>query len=892
MPATRLSKRLPWVSTPGVVGVTPTTLTLQVCSYNALTDVPTVVFDLNDKTTTFVHAQSFKMPQPDKTWVRSGNIRTPGEKISKFQYRNRHLQASIWIRGNSTNAIQNSVHALIAAIEQPPYVLKVALPGSTTVSYADVVAVKHNVPPDPVVILGGAQTHIELDFECRPGLRGNRITLSNLVTNPGFEAPSGPAVTVFNDTLATINAYSVQASSAPTLGASIMTIPNGTRIAFGSPAWGAINTWQIRWQWLTGLTANFNLHYTDANNLLAVTVTGTALNIFHTIAGTAHNQAGSAIALTNSNVYWLKITQFPSVPGNPPYLTATLFNDSAGAVGTQVASVSAAAFDAVTALSGWPQISASGAALNMGGAFGGVHNVSLFGPGGWIFDGGYNGVGTTRASGAWEQNTANTYPNGPVTSFGAARIEAPPAGTWAAAWRTYTGGAPAGTAAMPVQAPLDTIRVSGQAKSNGLSGSGVVQAILNEYDASGNFLRQTTTTLTLSVGLYTPFNVTVTTGASTAYVGLDLVAGDTSAPGASANATVWFDNVQVWDQTTTGAASMPYCELRFPQSPAQLLVSGLVGDMETPALAAFAAFSTSWAPGTTFSFAVGRRAQASANAQLVVADVTNQALGPVKTVLDSGSYGGYYINGNNGYEDFPFSPRAADMLGVYHVFSRYMSGQSGGALATITVGVEAFQQKVPYYSPNAADYLWHYAGPTTNPLTAGSVWTVTDAGQLTIPLVAGGATTDLTQGYVTIGATWGDNNPPQPSRLNWMFLLPIDGALLMGTLINPTLTGVTPTNSWLWIYVDGLGIDQGQAANSGYSIETRVLANPGSSRGGPGALSGTYVSINNTVDPYLTLDPTVPGAINQLGALLRDNTGTVLPFHTEIQYAPLYLTLR
>src|SRR5260221_2807442 len=85
-----------------------------------------------------------------------------------------------------------------------------------------------------------------------------------------------------------------------------MTIPNGTRIAFGSPAWGAINTWQIRWQWLTGLTANFNLHYTDANNLLAVTVTGTALNIFHTIAGTAHNQAGSAIALTNSNVYWLK----------------------------------------------------------------------------------------------------------------------------------------------------------------------------------------------------------------------------------------------------------------------------------------------------------------------------------------------------------------------------------------------------------------------------------------------------------------------------------------------------------------------------------------------------------------------------------------------------------
>src|SRR5258708_3089750 len=342
MPTARLGKRLPWVTlSPGMAGVTSNNLTLQVCSYNALTDVPTVVFDLNDKTTTFVHAQSFKMPQPDKTWVRSGNVRTPGEKISKFQYRNRHIMCSIWIRGASTNAIQNSIHALIAAIEPPPYMLKVALPGSTTYSWADVVAVKHNVPPDPVSILGGAQTHIELDFECRPGLRGNRITLSNLVTNPGFEAPSGPAITAFNDTLATINAYAVQAGSAPTLGASIMTIPNGTPIAFGSPSWGAINTWQIRWQWLTGLTATFNLHYTDANNLLAVTVTGTALNIFHTIAGTAHNQAGSAIALPHRNVYWLQITQFPTLSGKPPYPTATPFHASARALGPRVASRSA-----------------------------------------------------------------------------------------------------------------------------------------------------------------------------------------------------------------------------------------------------------------------------------------------------------------------------------------------------------------------------------------------------------------------------------------------------------------------------------------------------------------------------------------------------------------------
>jgi hypothetical protein len=43
---------------------------------------------------------------------------------------------------------------------------------------------------------------IEIVFLARPGLRGDRITLDNLVTNPGFEAPSGPSVQVFGDSFA------------------------------------------------------------------------------------------------------------------------------------------------------------------------------------------------------------------------------------------------------------------------------------------------------------------------------------------------------------------------------------------------------------------------------------------------------------------------------------------------------------------------------------------------------------------------------------------------------------------------------------------------------------------------------------------------------------------
>src|SRR5258708_281770 len=127
-----------------------TALTLQVCSYAPLTDTATVVFDLNDKVTTFIHAGSFKLPQPDKTWVRSGNIRVAGEKIVRAQYKNRHISCSIWIRGASTTAIQTSIRSLIAAIEQPPYVLCLALPGAANFTYADVVAIKYTIPADPI----------------------------------------------------------------------------------------------------------------------------------------------------------------------------------------------------------------------------------------------------------------------------------------------------------------------------------------------------------------------------------------------------------------------------------------------------------------------------------------------------------------------------------------------------------------------------------------------------------------------------------------------------------------------------------------------------------------------------------------------------------------------
>lgn len=91
-------------------------------------------------------------------------------------------------------------------------------------------------------------------------------------------------------------------------------------------------------------------------------------------------------------------------------------------------------FDAVTALSGKPALWAAGtAALAVGGpkVINPTQYVALFGPGGWLF------VPTNGTTGAWEGaglSSANTYPNGPVSSFGAARIDLPPSGTVNAFW--------------------------------------------------------------------------------------------------------------------------------------------------------------------------------------------------------------------------------------------------------------------------------------------------------------------------------------------------------------------------------------------------------------------------------------------------------------------------
>ena len=375
---------------------------------NPLTDTfgahPTLgaVVDLNDGLT-------FTLVSPDGLEIATRSIT-----------RHNRLVTARLVVGPSANAatLISAIRNLLtwlAAPPQQPITIQYQPFNASTPLYLDVVGTAHNLPSDEGQWLRGQFEPLTITFTCRPGLRGDRVTLQNLVANAGFEQPSGPGVQVFNDPLTNTNAYSVLSGAAPTLAANVMTIPNAAVVAFGSPAWGAIQTWQIRFQWATGLTASFNLHYTDTNNRLAAQIDAN-LYIAHVVAGTSHNSGITPVTLTNGTWYWVVISQFPAAPGEVADVVATLYADSAGVIGAQIATTGAqTTFDAVTALSGKSALWAAGtAALAVGGpkVVNPTQYVALFGP----------GAGTATASRARRRASVAARGRGPDL---AARLRIP-----------------------------------------------------------------------------------------------------------------------------------------------------------------------------------------------------------------------------------------------------------------------------------------------------------------------------------------------------------------------------------------------------------------------------------------------------------------------------------
>jgi hypothetical protein len=358
---------------------------------------------------------------------------------------------------------------------------------------------------------------------------------------------------------------------------------------------------------------------------------------------------------------------------------------------------------------------------------------------------------------------------------------------------------------------------------------------------------------------------------------------------------------------------MPYCELRFAQSPAQLLLTGLLGDLPTPASLAWGTYLTSWATGATLGYAIGRRAQSSALAKLVGASLgdSRAAASPQSTpTLDAGSYGGYAIAAlvNPGWNPRAFSFAPSDALGVFHLLSRFQSAQSAGNLANVQTRVVTQQKRAAWWgSLTNLDQLGAYFGPWSAPLSASATWTPCDAGQASVPALPVGALTDLTASFLTPRTQWEDTTAGGSTcHCNWQLLLPIDGALLVGVVNNPANAPFGVTTQWLWVYHDGLLLNRagvGDSAATTYSLETTPSANPGHGGGGPGTQGTGVINVNSGADPTLILDPTLAVAavstavgvaaggsgVNQLAGYVADGVGAVLPLHAEIAYSPLSL---
>ena len=211
------------------------------------------------------------------------------------------------------------------------------------------------------------------------------------------------------------------------------------------------------------------------------------------------------------------------------------------------------------------------------------------------------------------------------------------------------------------------MRASLAAKSSGLHATNASVALLvNEYDTNGVFLRQDTIQSvagSVTNEGWTTLSGSVTLGASCAYIALLGQVADTAVAGESANGTVWFDNAQTWNQTTTGQTTMPWCDLRASASPAMLVVSGLLGDLPAPAFLAVGAYVSSLPAGGALSVYVGRKGITSPRAQLVGVSfgAFSAAFSPQGFAqADGAQYGGFHSYATVGAGGW--NPRFASLL--------------------------------------------------------------------------------------------------------------------------------------------------------------------------------------------------------------------------------------
>jgi hypothetical protein len=378
-----------------------------------------------------------------------------------------------------------------------------------------------------------------------------------------------------------------------------------------------------------------------------------------------------------------------------------------------------------------------------------------------------------------------------------------------------------------------------------------------------------------------------------------------SVAGNSANGTVWIDNVQCWDATRLGTTAMPYCETAFAQSPAQLVLSGLLGDLPAAEPAGGGRHVLAWAKGGQLTWALSRLGAYRPAAVLVGPShgFYGTALTPQATpVLDATGYGGFYAKAtltNGGWQPRSLSPRIADAIGTYHLWTRFRTFDA--TPAGVQLRVNADEALHNWYSDTGTlQAVASYFGPYVNPLSAANAWTVCDAGQVAVPAFPLPGMVDPTQLYEIPKGQWvGTTGGGAEGDTSWAALLPVDGSLLLGQVNYPSNSLVGSLTSYVWVYADGLPVSQGSAtsgSSTAYSLEASALPNAAHAAGGVGTVATGAVNVNSGADGYLTLDPTLGSwngaGVNQAVGVVADQAGSVLPLVCEVSYSPLYLDPR
>ena len=655
-------------------------------------------------------------------------------------------------------------------------------------------------------------------------------------------------------------------SSTATLASNTMTIPAAGRVQFGAP-WMAIQTWQVRFRYFTSQTVNFDVSWFDANNTLAVQTTGTALSCIQTVAGAPTTISTTADTLVNGVDYWITVTAFPPAMstnnGNAMFVRAQLAIDSNGAPGNQIALLNpTVAIYGV--LQTQPQISVTGAALGLSS-----NQVYQFGPGGWNF----LSYGQGLASLMYDQRTGNQYTGGPVASAAAAMVQAAPAGSTFAFLLKNADDTSTSTI-QATAAPTKNNHVIGYSAyiNSSWLGTGCTEyLIIYEYDINGNYLRQNWSAILTGNQSWTKLSGTVTTGASTAFIMLALVGSDSTS--GSSNGTIWFDNVQMWDQTTTQAA-MPYCEMRFPQSIAQIMVSGLVGNVPAPAIIAMTGYCASFPAATSITYWMGRRSSSS-NANVLIAPTI---FGDTQS-LSSPAYGGviYTFNAPSSNAGYDLGFKASDLIGSYH---RYIRAAISAASPT-TAGLQ--WKFVESSGLNTPTFLL----PTVYPFS-GTSWVIVDGGGVAVPVSAIGSRVDSTG--LSVSAFLSISNATIAS-VSAAAYLPNDTETFVGTMTASS----TNTNVFATVFWDGIN----QTATA--SIVTATYY-PGIgwqpnyagaiNSYGP-AQSGGYQFIP-VCDSIPQVDPKLRTAnafgVNEWLLMITDSvSGSLMPCSVEISYEPTYM---